>query len=189
MFERIAQKCHILIYNSRLTQFHELLVFFEIKSKSQLRKVILLFWGNAITFLRPLTVLIPNCIYRCDIIHPLVRYHGRSRRSPAPPSGPLGGPTGPLVGPTGPLVGPSRPLVGPSGPLGGPSGPLGGSSGPLGGPAGPLGRLSIRPAEHSSRVRHSSPDCNHPIYMGLHAFRRAHTFEREGGRGGIYYIP
>ena len=45
-------------------------------------------------FLRPLTVLIPNCIYRCDIIHPLVRYHGRSRRSPAPPSGPLGGPSG-----------------------------------------------------------------------------------------------
>ena len=28
------------------------------------------------------TVLIPNYKYRCDIIHPLVRYHGRSRRSP-----------------------------------------------------------------------------------------------------------
>ena len=58
-------------------------------------------------FLRPLTVLIPNCIYRCDIIHPLVRYHGRSRRSPAPPSGPLGGPSGPLGRPAGPLGGPS----------------------------------------------------------------------------------
>ena len=33
--------------------------------------------------LRPLTVLIPNCIYRCDcdIVHPLVRYHGQCRRS------------------------------------------------------------------------------------------------------------
>ena len=55
-------------------------------------------WGHVSKFLlysshripkyfRPLTVLIPNCIYMCDIIHPLVRYHGRSRRSPAPPSG------------------------------------------------------------------------------------------------------
>ena len=85
------------------------------------------------------TVLIPNYKYRCDIIHPLVRYHGRSRRSPVPLSGPLGGPSGPLGGPSGPLDGPSGPLVGPSGPLGGPSGPLGGPSGPLGGPSGPLG--------------------------------------------------
>ena len=61
-------------------------------------------------FFAPLTVLIPNCIYRCDIIYPLVRYHGRSWRSPGPPSGPLGG-----------------------------------------------------PAEHSSCVRHSSPDWNHLI--------------------------
>ena len=29
-------------------------------------------------FFAPLTVLIPNCIYRCDIIHRLVRYHGRA---------------------------------------------------------------------------------------------------------------
>ena len=35
-------------------------------------------------FLRPLTVLIPKSIYRCNIIHPLVRNHGRSRQSPAP---------------------------------------------------------------------------------------------------------
>ena len=90
-------------------------------------------------FLRPLTVLIPNCIYRCDIIHPLVRYHGRSRRSPAPLFGPLGGPSGPLGCPSGPLGGPSGPLGGPSGPLGGSSGPLGGLSGPLGGPSGLLG--------------------------------------------------
>ena len=61
------------------------------------------------------TVLIPNYKYRCDIIHPLVRYHGRSRRSPVPLFGPLGGPSGPLGGP--------------SGPLGVPSGSLGGSAG------------------------------------------------------------
>ena len=72
-------------------------------------------------FLRPLTVLIPNYKYRCDIIHPLVRYHGRSRRSPAPPSGPLGGSSGLLGGPSGPLGGPSGLLGGPAGPLGGAS--------------------------------------------------------------------
>ena len=49
------------------------------------------------------TVLIPNYKYRCDIIHPLVRYHGRSRRSPAPPSGPLDWLSGPLDGPSWPL--------------------------------------------------------------------------------------
>ena len=32
-------------------------------------------------YFRPLTVLIPNYKYRCDIIHPLVRYHGRAVRA------------------------------------------------------------------------------------------------------------
>ena len=57
-----------------------------------------------------------------DIIPWLVSQPGRSRRSPAPPSGPLGGPSGPLGGPSGPLGGPlGGSLDGPSGPLDGPS--------------------------------------------------------------------
>ena len=113
-------------------------------------------------YFKPLTVLIPNYKYRCDIIHPLVRYHGRSRRSPAPPSRPLGGPSGSLGGPSGPLGGPS-------GPLGGPSRPLGESSGPLGGPSG-------RP---NTQAACDTQPSNIWAYM---PFGGAHTFEAEGGQ-------
>jgi len=113
-------------------------------------------------YFRPLTVLISNFIYRCDIIHPLVRYHGRSRRSPAPPPGPLGGPSGPLVGPSGPLGGPS-------GPLGRLSGPLGGSSVRAVRRAGrPSGRAAVRTLKpRASLLPSVVRDCYHPIYMVL----------------------
>ena len=98
-----------------------------------------------------------NCIYRCDIIHPLVRYHGRSRRSPAPPSGPLGGP---------------------SGPLGEPSGPLGGPSGPLGGPSGPVVRPAVRTLEPRAPLFPSS------VFMHFHRFLQFFQLFHEGKGGG-----
>ena len=94
-------------------------------------------------YFRPLTVLIPNCIYMCDIIHPLVRYHGRSRRSPAPTSRPLGGLSSPLGGP---LVGPSVRAV-----------------------RAAVRTLEPRASLFPSVVR----DCYHPIYMVLYVQYRS----------------
>merc|ERR1712020_294483 len=94
-----------------------------------------------------------------DIIPWLVSQPGRSRRSPAPPSGP-----------SEPLGGPSEPLGGRSGPLGGPSGPLGGPSGPLGGPSGPLGW----PSGCDKR-------CRKIVFYSLYTHSLYRLFHVEGG--------
>ena len=74
---------------------------------SRLPKFLLYQFHRITTVFQTFNCIDPKLHIWCDIIYPLVRYHGRSRRSPAPLSGPLGGPSWPLGGSSRPLGGPA----------------------------------------------------------------------------------